>query len=75
MIHDSDNLPGNHKLSDRAYFRVHRDDATQGLYIDPPILSKLGVWFVGASRRIDHPDKSFGGVVAAAIEPRFFEAF
>ena len=75
MIHDSDNLPGSYNLSDREYFRVHLDDPAGGLYIDPPILSRLGVWFVGASRRIDNPDGSFAGVVAAALEPRYFDQF
>src|SRR5919106_600463 len=55
MIHDSDDLPGSYDLSHRQYFRVHRDNPAIGLYLDPPILSDLGVWFVGASRRIDGP--------------------
>jgi hypothetical protein len=53
MIHDSESLPGRYNLSDRQYFRVHRDNPAYGLYVDRPILSKLGVWFIGVSRRID----------------------
>ena len=73
MIHDSDNLPGNYNLADRDYFKVHRADPLHGLHVDPPILSRLGVWLIGVSRRIDRVDGSFGGIVAAAIEPRYFE--
>ena len=75
MVHDSDNLPGRHNLSERQYFRVHRDTPGAGLFIDAPVLGKLGVWFVGASRRIQNADGSFGGVVTLAIAPRYFERF
>ncbi|MDP3082437.1 MAG: PAS domain S-box protein [Rubrivivax sp.] len=75
MIHDSDNLPGQYNLSERAYFRVHRDSAELGMYLDPPILSRLGVWTLAASRRINRGDGSFAGIVAAAIEPQYFEQF
>jgi len=78
MIHDSERLPGKYNLSDREYFKVHRDNRAQGLYIDRPLLSKHGVWFIGASLRLTKPDGSFGGVIAAAFEPkhlrRFYEA-
>lgn len=75
MIHDSQKLPGRYNLSDRDYFRVHRDNPSYGLYIDRPILSKLGVWFIAISSRINRPDGSFGGVIVAAFEPKYFERF
>ena len=75
MIHDSDNLPERYNLSDRQYFRVHRDTPGAGLFIDAPVLGKLGVWFVGASRRVQNADGSFGGVVTLAIAPSYFERF
>ncbi|MFC7518803.1 EAL domain-containing protein [Herbaspirillum sp. GCM10030257] len=75
MIHDSERLPGKYNLSDRDYFKVHRETTTQGLYIDRPQLSKHGVWFIGVSLRISRPDGSFGGVIAAAVEPRHFHQF
>ncbi|WP_164932017.1 EAL domain-containing protein [Janthinobacterium sp. 17J80-10] len=75
MIHDSQQLPGRYNLSDREYFRLHRDNPAHGLYIDRPILSKLGVWFIAISTRISRPDGSFGGVVVAAFEPKYLERF
>jgi signal transduction histidine kinase len=75
MIHDSDNLRGRYNLADREYFRVHRDNRVQGMHIDPPVLGRERVWFVSASRRIDRPDGRFAGVVAAAVEPRYFDRF
>jgi signal transduction histidine kinase len=35
----------------------------------------VGVWFVSFSRRIDNADGSFGGIVVAAVEPRYFKSF
>ena len=75
MIHDSDNLSGKYNLSDREYFRALRDRPRANLFLDLPIRSKLGVWFLAASRRIENPDGGFEGVVTAAIEPRAFERF
>ncbi len=75
MIHDSEHLPGRYNLSERAYFKIHRDDKKRGLYIDQPIVSKHGVPFIGLSRRIDRPDGSFGGVVVAALEPDHLRRF
>lgn len=75
MIHDSDKLPGKYNLSDREYFDALRDRPGENLFIDLPIRSKLGVWFLAASRRIENPDGGFEGVVTAAIDPRTFERF
>ena len=78
MIYDSDHLPGKYNLSERAYFRAHRDQAPPGLFIDRPMLSKLGVPFIGLSWRNTARDGSFGGVSVAALEPdylaRYFNA-
>lgn len=75
LIHDSESLPGCFNLSDREYFRVHRDNPDYGLYLDRPIRSRLGVWFIGISYRIDNPDGSFAGVIVAALEPKYFQRF
>ncbi len=75
MIHDSQHLPGRYNLSERAYFKIHRDERKRGLYIDQPIISKHGVPFIGLSRRIERPDGSFGGVVVAALEPDHLRRF
>jgi diguanylate cyclase (GGDEF)-like protein/PAS domain S-box-containing protein len=75
MIHHSDNLPGKFNLSDREYFHVHRDSADAGGHIDPPLLGIQGIWFVPISRRIENPDRTFAGVIVAALEPTYFERF
>ena len=77
MIHDSDHLPDKYNLSDRDYFRAHRDQAPPGLFIDRPLMSKLGVPFIGLSLR-NSGGGSFAGVSVAALEPdylkRYFDA-
>ena len=75
MIHDSERLPGRYNLAERAYFKAHRDGPKLGLYIDQPIVSKLGIPFIGLSRRIARADGSFGGVVVAALEPDHLRRF
>jgi diguanylate cyclase (GGDEF)-like protein/PAS domain S-box-containing protein len=75
MLHDSEQLPGKYNLADREYFQIHRDEPAIGMYIDRPILSKLGVPFIGLSRRINRPDGSFGGVIVAALEPDYLRRF
>ncbi|MFZ1101486.1 MAG: ATP-binding protein [Hyphomicrobiaceae bacterium] len=78
IIHDT-NYPRTPRMSfeDRPYFHVHRSNPSLGLYIGKPLQSRstVGVWFVSFSRRVNNPDGSFGGVVVAALEPRYFERF
>lgn len=62
-------------LADRDYFRA-QTEGDAGLYIGAPARSRsLGFWFVGMSRRIPSPDGRFAGIVAAAVEPAYFERF
>ena len=62
-------------LADRDYFRV-QVERDAGLYIGTPLRSRsVGVWFLGMSRRIPSPDGRFAGIVAAAVEPAYFERF
>lgn len=63
ITHDTDH-PATPRVSlaDREYFRVHENDASVGLHIGRPLLSRsVNRWFVSVSRRVDRPDGSFGG--------------
>lgn len=69
-------LPRSFNGADRPYFQVHRDHAHAGLYIDEPRQSRInGMWGISASRRINKPDGSFGGVISLSIEPEYFLSF
>jgi diguanylate cyclase (GGDEF)-like protein len=67
-------------VSDRDYFKHHRDSAETDAYLGPPIRSKSSNrWILTLTRRFNRPDDSFGGVVVASIDydyfNRFFERF
>lgn len=73
LIHDTDKLASTFNFSHRDYFIQQRDQPEMGLYVGQPISNPQGVWFVSLSRRIAKADGSFGGVVVAALEPKYFE--
>ena len=59
--------------SERAYFKVHRQQPGLGLHISEPLVSHLmGTLVLVLSRRIDKPDGSFGGVVFGTLKLTYF---
>lgn len=63
--------------SDRAYFQVHRDKATDTLFIGQPIQVRLGLRqnTIPLSRRINKPDGSFAGIVYIGLKSDYFLEF
>jgi PAS domain S-box-containing protein len=57
-----------HTVTDRDYYRHHRDDPDRGAFVGPPVVSRVaGRWTITVSRRfLSHGE--FGGVVVAAID-------
>ncbi len=73
---DSDPDPRPTDLADRPYFAAHRDSRDPDLRFDAPILSRPGLQVsIPVTRRIETPDGRFAGVVAARIDPHYFESF
>lgn len=67
-------LPGSN--ADREFFQYHRTHADHDLHVGNPIRSRSsGVLTIPLSRRINRPDGSFGGVVMASLNLRFFGRF
>ena len=64
-------------LADRAHFRVHVvQDTVDQPYISGPVLGRAsGRWSIQFSRRINKPDRSFGGVAVVSIDPLHFTQF
>lgn len=59
--------------SDRDYFKAHKARADLGLYISPPVVSRLlGKPVLVLSRRINKPDGSFGGIVLGSLSLSYF---
>ncbi|WP_236596792.1 diguanylate cyclase domain-containing protein [Paraburkholderia hiiakae] len=57
-------------LSDREHFRMHRERADVGLYLSQPVVGRIShQTSVQATRRINRPDGSFGGVVVVSENP------
>jgi two-component system sensor histidine kinase/response regulator len=68
--------PPNVNNSDRDYFIFHRDHDDTAPHIGPPIISRsAGGWIIPLSRRYNHPDGSFAGVLLATIDVDYFQRF
>jgi two-component system NtrC family sensor kinase len=64
-------------FSGRDYFKAQADHDA-GTYVSDvraPQLPGVGADFFDLSRRLATPDGSFGGVIAVAVRPRYFEDF
>jgi hypothetical protein len=64
-----------YEFSDRKYFRFHKTHS-DSLHISEPLTSRIiNKPVIVVSRRMNHPDGSFAGVVAVQIEPSTFTRF
>jgi diguanylate cyclase (GGDEF)-like protein/PAS domain S-box-containing protein len=63
-------------IAGREYFQHHKLSDSRQAFIGPPIRSTLdGEWIITVSRRFNHPDGSFAGVVFAAVGAKYFSEF
>jgi len=60
-------------LSDREHFKVHEHENDDQLYISTPVLGRVShQWTLQMTRRLNHPDGSFAGVVVVSENPGYF---
>ena len=65
-----------HNNADREYFKFHRDTPGQTLRINTPLQSRLtGRPTILLSKRVEHQDGSFAGVLVAAVDNDYFNGF
>ena len=61
-------------LSERPYFKHHRDQFVSRFMIGVPSKSRTnGKWFIPVSQALRRPDGEFAGVIVAALDPLFFD--
>ena len=69
-------MPADMNNAEREYFQYHRDHADLGLRIGTPVVSKSSKeWIIPVSRRFNHPDGSFAGVVLATLNETYFQQY
>jgi two-component system NtrC family sensor kinase len=72
-----DTVKTNVNFAERDYFKAQADKDA-GTYVSDvrtPNLAVVGRDFFDLSRRLDSPTKSFRGVIAVAVRPKYFEDF
>jgi len=63
-------------LSSRDYFRTHANGPSTQVMASPAVASRAtGRVFVPLSRRVDHADGRFAGVIYGGLEPAYLEDF
>jgi diguanylate cyclase (GGDEF)-like protein/PAS domain S-box-containing protein len=63
-------------IADREHFRVHVARDTNELYVGAPVIGRQSAkWSVQCSRRLNHPDGSFAGVLVLSVDPLVFTTF
>src|ERR1700727_237159 len=63
-------------LGYRDYFLHHQQSQDRDAFIGRPVKSSTtGNWIITVSRRLNHPDGSFGGVAVASVSSDYFSKF
>ena len=63
-------------LADREHVKVHVEKDIGRLFIGKPVFARVAKrWSFIATRRVNKPDGSFGGVVGLAVDPFYFSTF
>jgi PAS domain S-box-containing protein len=67
---------GSVNVADRDYFRAHQNGVTNDYFVGQPRRARLDQkWSFVVSRRINHLDGSFAGIVIAEIDLNYFKVF
>ncbi|WP_055048833.1 sensor domain-containing diguanylate cyclase [Devosia sp. A16] len=73
MVTTAADMPAGDNQSTYGYFRAHMNSPSDALSFGAPVRgAENDAMITTVSRRFDKPDGSFGGVVVAAIDARYF---
>jgi diguanylate cyclase (GGDEF)-like protein len=76
LVNSQETLLKHANNSDREYFQFHRHSKDRGPHIGPPIQSRsTNERIITVSRRFNHADGSFAGVVLATLPVNYFKSF
>lgn len=76
LVSSKSDIPWSMSDYDREYFRFHKANADRELHIGAPIKSRLtGDLVIPVSRRLNHYDGSFAGLVVATIYIDYFRQY
>lgn len=65
---------GDYSFANRDYFQMHQTHRDLGLYVSPPFKGEYSAtWSIALSRRIEHPDHSFAGIVVGVMRLTYFQ--
>lgn len=76
LVSSMSDIPWSMSDYDREYFRFHKANPDRDLHIGAPITSRLtGDLVIPVSRRLNHYDGSFAGIVMATIYTDYFRQY
>jgi PAS domain S-box-containing protein len=74
IVFDSNSGNSKLQLADREYFQVYLQRPATRFHVSAPMRSRTtGTWMITASRPLYATDGTFAGVIAAAVEPQYFD--
>ena len=63
-------------IADREYFQFHQANSDLAAHIGAPIKGRVtGAWVIPLTRRINHADGSFAGILVAPLNMAYFQKF
>lgn len=76
IVSSRHSTPNGANNADREYFKYHKLNLDLGAHIGVPVVSRSsGHWVIPVSRRLNHADGTFAGVVLATIDMDYFRKF
>lgn len=68
--------PSHATVADRAYFQFHANSPQRDAHVGQPIISRItNEWVLTVSRRINHSDGTFAGIVLASVRVDYFNEY